>query len=643
MHHQAPTLTMTDVALLAGVARPVVSMWRKRVQVRGETIPFPAPKLTVGRTEHFDRGEVVEYLRRTGRGNNTEADLDAPTLAVPAGADFEEVLSLLCLRALGGEDLTDMDSASLADLAADLDPEDKYVASEIAQLSSEGAASRAFVDELFEASYGASDALARILGGRMGREAGARGLNEQGQRLLAEVVSALADILGPDGVRIADGSDGRSDLVVRIADAAAVEARRAVEIPATSRAARRLRRLCALTGLSTADPDGTAAIVLVDVLGLRAVEALKAINEVQLDLPERSLAVAIGSAEALCDGVRDRRATQIRDDILRTGRLRMAVRLPRGLWAEAHRQALGLWVIGGYSSRPIAERRLALADLCDHEITALDLGDLATDAVASLTEEDRHSFRYARRLDTARVLIARTLVPPGMRAVARLRADASKTAVTIDQLAASLSEPMAPYRPLVSATGRSAEPRFVTLGDLKDRGHVILRRGSRLDASLAAPEGTITTLAPGTGPALAFDPLDLEGRFPNATRTKPGDVVFTDKPPAAVLDEAGGHLVAYPARILRLAPGAPLGPHALVALINNQAATAREWTAWRVPTFTADQRDQVEAELAGLAVTMSSLRERLAVADQLTHALIDGIAAAAITVPERHETYEKGA
>ena len=79
------TLTMQDVADLAKVRRPVVSMWRKRPTVRGVSIPFPAPVSTVDGVERFASGEIVDYLRRSGRGNNADAPLDVPAVAVPDG------------------------------------------------------------------------------------------------------------------------------------------------------------------------------------------------------------------------------------------------------------------------------------------------------------------------------------------------------------------------------------------------------------------------------------------------------------------------------------------------------------------------------------------------------------------------------
>ena len=631
MSNASPTLTLTDIARLAGVSRPVVSMWRKRPRTRGEVVPFPEPAFTAAGADHFHRDVVVDYLRRTGRGNNPEAALDAPAAALPHGVAADELMSLLCLRVIGEVQLAELSPGGLRELAAETDPSDERVRSEIDALSTDALESRAFIDELFEASYGASDALARLHGGRVARELGVRGLNADGRGLIEVIVSALAASLDAERPRIADCSAGRSTLVVDINFRSPSGSRFEVEMPSEPEY-RRLRQICDLKGLTSVFEDGSPKVVLVECLRLETREALERINNVQLDLPENSLAVAIGAAAALCDPIRDRSLDQIRDDILRTGRLRMALRSPRGLWVEAHRQALGIWVFGGQSSRPIAERRLAMADLCDLPVRNLDLQDLATDAVAALSEEDRHSFRYARRLQTARVVTAKSVVTPGVRALPINLNQAVDTAGGIERLAESLDQLIPPSLLSVQPTGTSSQVRFVTLGELKDRRVVSLRRGCRLDARRATDDGTVRTLGPAGMNTLAFDPLDLAEFAPAATRTEPGDIVFTDKPPAAVMDEAGGHLVAYPARVLRLTSKAPIGPRTLVEVINLQPESAREWTAWRVPEFTPTQRDQVESALKDLARTKVALTRRLASADQLTQTLIQGVAAGAITI-----------
>lgn len=67
-------MTLSDVALLARVQRPVVSMWRKRSS--GSVLPFPAAAAWDKGVELFDARDVTDWLQATGRGNNPEARKD---------------------------------------------------------------------------------------------------------------------------------------------------------------------------------------------------------------------------------------------------------------------------------------------------------------------------------------------------------------------------------------------------------------------------------------------------------------------------------------------------------------------------------------------------------------------------------------
>lgn len=73
------TLSLRDIADLAGVRRSVVSMWRNRPLVRGRRHPFPAPVAVINGVEQFSRDEMVEWLERTGRGRNSEQRVRSST------------------------------------------------------------------------------------------------------------------------------------------------------------------------------------------------------------------------------------------------------------------------------------------------------------------------------------------------------------------------------------------------------------------------------------------------------------------------------------------------------------------------------------------------------------------------------------
>jgi hypothetical protein len=162
------TLTLQDVADLAKVRRPVVSMWRKRPIVRGVSMPFPDPVKIVDGVARFDRDDVVDWLTRTGRGNNAEHSYDAPAIAVPDGAALEDVVTLLCWHVLTGEELSGTSLAHRARRAKQFDPDDMLLLREIRGLPVSEAV-LTYVDELVEASFGAPDALQRLEQGRLKR------------------------------------------------------------------------------------------------------------------------------------------------------------------------------------------------------------------------------------------------------------------------------------------------------------------------------------------------------------------------------------------------------------------------------------------------------------------------------------------
>ncbi len=133
--------------------------------------------------------------------------------------------------------------------------------------------------------------------------------------------------------------------------------------------------------------------------------------------------------------------------------------------------------------------------------------------------------------------------------------------------------------------------------------------------------------------AARFDPVDAERRYPRSLRTNPGDVVFVEHPrPQAWVDVRGGSMVASPARILRLEATAEIGPRLLAAAINRLPAVPSEWQSWAVPVMAAVEAQRLEAALAEVDAFEGELRRRVSAAKDLTTALIDGVAAGALTL-----------
>src|ERR1019366_9046085 len=85
--HPSLLISLADVARLARVQRPVVSMWRSRSAATG--IPFPAPVERAGAQERFDADQVVSWLELTGRGNNPDVRADVAAFASLAGVSSQ--------------------------------------------------------------------------------------------------------------------------------------------------------------------------------------------------------------------------------------------------------------------------------------------------------------------------------------------------------------------------------------------------------------------------------------------------------------------------------------------------------------------------------------------------------------------------
>lgn len=615
-----PALTLQDVADLAQVQRAVVSMWRNRPMVRGRFLPFPDPIGTDGGAERFSRDEIVDWLRDTGRGNNGEAALDAPALSVPAGAALEDLVTLLCLRARGGEELSGTTPEQRDDLARGADPADEFMVREV-RAAEAGAGALEFVDELVEASFGGEDALARLERGRLGRETGARDLTGDAIELVRTLAAACALHVDPEGVALLHAGGGEALTLALAADFTRVV------VPGDGAARRALRRRAAIRGIETSAEVAGPCVRLAAAMDPDA--ALDTLDRAVLDLDGGDVAVLLGPASVLCDKLR-RDGERKRAETLRPGNLVMALRLPRGMWREAHRQALGVWVCAGRTqhTRPL------VADLGALRPGEFEAGDLAADVAGALAQDRGRAFRYARPADLQSILTGRAVVPRGTRAT---KLGTAQPAAHLDRIRAAAivtAEPEDGFDVLVAAAPGSLVLRTRSLGELLETRHARVRRGSRIDHDHADPAGTVAVLtADGPTDDVALDPFDVPRLYPRAARTEPGDVIFAERPrPQALVDDRGGSLVAAPSRILRLSPKAGIGPHTAAAIINRQPPQAREWQAWPVPVLPAAEAESLEAALAAATGHEQAVRRRLEAAAELKAALVDGVAAGAITL-----------
>ncbi|WP_347353981.1 hypothetical protein [Intrasporangium sp.] len=623
-------LSLSDVARLAGVQRPVATMWRKRPH---EARPFPEPVATIGGQERFDAFEIADYLATTGRGNTRVEREDVAahaTLAgvagLPESSVFTALTALLTLSVLTGEPLSGLTSAGVLALAADADPGDTYVRRELEAVAGDLATLAAHTDALADASYSVPAAFELLLRQQRrslpGRAAVA--LRDEAVELVARVAGALAAEADWATPVFADVTDGSGDLLLKTIQGYAAEpAPSAATVPLDTPSARLVRRRLrahdihridagvddAGSALPAAESDGTVHVLQLPTVAAPAmpdVEVLDVIGDLLVQLAPDSRVVVIGPATALADQPANAEADRARDAVLRSGRLRAVVRLPAGLMVQSPRRHLALWALGPtYADVPIAERWTFVGDLSDTALDASVLEDVVTDVVASMTSPRvarTHAYRFARPVPTTRLI-------PGRKALVG-----------------------SPIRRRDGAVG------IVTLGDATDRRMCRVLPGNRV-----RPDDLLTHGRRAVGPSellgespiggRAVDPVTFPSAYPSSRYTEPGDLVFCTAPRvAAWVDREGGSVVLSPARSVRVVGGGdsgipPLSPDVIAADIARAAGAAtgeaKDWRRWPIRLVPRERLAALKAELDRVAAERAALTARLADLDVQAARAID--------------------
>lgn len=609
------TLTMQDIAVLARVSRPAVSQWRKRPVVRGQLIPFPTPVATIDTVEHFAEADIMAWLERTGRGRNRkEQNLDVGAYSLPDGVRYEDVVLLLALYALSGVDLAGASHADLVAAAVVADPTDELIASEVRSLDVD-TGTLTFTERLIDASLGTPDALARLERGRLGRARGVRDLTDDAMRLMRHVVEVAVAHVGDD---VAIVPAGAPDLALAVAD---VGGRLVVDGGVGD--PRDLSRRAVIAQVETDAAPRDPAVSVASFLGAEVGVVLEAVDAALLELNDGDVGVILASAAALTDhlaGDLQRR----RSETLKIGNTVAALRLPRGVWRDAHRQSQAIWICKG----GVEVERLQVADL--NAIDTTELGDLASDVAAALDQDIRRAFRFTRPRNLLRIRASGTVVPQGTQAQRLHPRRAASHADRVYEATLQTSEPAPTVDILISPSAGRFRTQQFSIDELIEQKLVKVMSGNRIDPDDADPEGTVLVLP---DRPFRLDPFDAAQRYRRARRTEPGDIVLVEKPaPRAIIDTVGGSLVAAPAKILRIHRSAPFGPNTIAAIINTRCVPGTEWRTWCVPEFTADEADRLETALAEVADYQRVVGQKAAAARDLVGALIDGIAEGEISL-----------
>ncbi|WP_262364388.1 hypothetical protein [Arthrobacter echini] len=663
-------MTLTDIAALAHVQRPVVSLWRTRSAGSGH--PFPDPVVVDNGRPHFDADEVAAWLAATGRGNNAEADADLAAFARPQAQGqeqqtsrprFDGLTALLTLKALTGGMLGHLDTDELLDTADDHDPDDLFLFSEIASVGGDLVSLAHFADRLADSAYTAAEAFEGLLANRFRTgppELAATALTDAAQRLL--VTSAVELSAGLDGEPgFVDAAGGGGDVLMAVVDALSERDQvRVVPSDDDGPAARLLRRRLRVHGVDTgpdpvADPiEGSSSLVHLaqypspGQLTMSTAEILTAIERISDRLDDHQRAVVLAPARVLSDTVTGRDAADLRSGILRAGRVRAIVRLPAGLLRSRPREVQALWVLGpSFADVPIADRWTMVADLGQRALTQDVSRDLVSDLVASmgdLATVRAHAFRFARLVRTRSLLAA-----PGSlvtdtghhRDAQRSPAEDALRAEHLNRIlgAAGFAVGAVPAGPDRPAGGRRV-PERVPVARLLAARTLRYLPGNRWDA----PSEETARGAALLGPAEVLDPtaqprripvLDFVQQVPGGRLTEPGDVVFCTSPrPAAMVDTAGGSVVVFPARAFRIDAGDPGGllAEVVAADINALGASEKEWRRWLLRTTPEQQRAPLHAALRGLRHEQDALRERLGLVEELARLILDGVAGGSLTL-----------
>ncbi|MEJ7629965.1 MAG: hypothetical protein WKF54_10280 [Nocardioidaceae bacterium] len=671
-------MTLVDVARLAKVQRPVVSVWRSRGAVSAPA--FPEPFAKVRGEERFDAGAVVEWLELTGRGNNPDARADVAAFASPMGMSaqddevvFNGLAALLCLKEISGERLTGLTDDDLLDLADDADPDDEFLLSEIDALGERRSTLGHYADEAADAAYHGAEAFEQLMQARYrlvqpGHTTVA--LHECVHELASSLAVDLAADAGLDPAVYVDPTCGGSDLLVSLV--------RRHEITATvmtaghrDSASRQARRRLRVHGVHcetlTVDDDGSWAVARPAVHlaqypspgrpAMTAEEILSAIDNVVLQMDDTHRAVIVAPASVLSDRIRKRRADELRDVLLRHGSVRAIVRLPKGLVVTKPRQALALWVLGpAYGDVPLQDRWTMVADLTDVSLDAAAIGDLVSDLVVAMADwrtVTAHAFRFARPTLTRSLLAGGgDLVAHHPAAVRPSRVSGPELALRIADLTTALHSADTPHPGLVVEARNGAEDLVppLALGDAVAAGQVRMIPGNRLDPAdlsggavrVFGPEELTGAIRTGTG---GIDRLAFEAGCASSRYTEPGDVVFCTSPrPCALVDADGGAVVVAPARVLRINPASSGGlvPEVLAGDVNAMPAEARAWRNWPIRRVPTTQRAVLIDALADLERQRTQALDRLALVEELTHLVTRGVASGSLALTTDIDPMERG-
>lgn len=407
---------------------------------------------------------------------------------------------MLVLRASVDQDLAPLNARERIALAAHVDPDDTCLQAEIREIAGDDSLAE-YVDRLLAASFGPADALDRLYTSRVAQ--GSRGLTSEMVGLLQHLAEACRTFLGPDDAAIELRLDPRARGVAKGFAAVGRSSERSA-----------LRRHM-LDGMSIALPEAPLVRVI-SAVGLDEAQALDLADDVAVELDDKQVAIVLGPASALCDRLRGD-LYDARKRVLEMGgqdygcALAAAIRLPRGLWREAHRQTLGVWVLLGAT----AASAVMVADLSG---THVDAEELASDLAGALAQTGARAYRYGRVIPYNDVWTRDTVVVAGITAQQALHGAASTSAH--DRVVEATLVTGSPVNGFDLPTLRRGTPSVTTarsLGELIENGSIRIQNGCRIADEDLDDAGSLRVLG-GGGSCNPASNRPAGGRRPVSTR-----------------------------------------------------------------------------------------------------------------------------
>lgn len=651
--------SLSDIAALAGVQRPVPSMWRRRWAATED--PFPAPAERIGNRELFPLDAVVGWLERNGLGNSRTTREEAALFAslateVDPRLVIDGLEALLALKAVSGATLGDLDRPALLDLADDADPLDAHLYREIEALSDTAPSWAARADAMVEAAFGVAPAIAVLTRqrARLGL-ASPTTLHPAATNLCAAIAEEL---LVPDArpAPVLVDPAGAGELVLAMPEPSGSGAQVALLPDARTPDARSLRRRLIASGwqLQSPSPDEggdrlPGARVLVAQVPSAAcsdasdLDVVTAVEEIALALGQDDHAVVIGPAGALTARTRDAATREARAGALRTGKVRAIVRLGAGLWPSRSRQPLAVWVLGDPADgASIRDTTVAVADLAATPLSPAVQQDVVTDVLAAIgvaASARAHAFRFARLVPTPSLVATDgdlvTVVPP----VARPRRTPVELALEAQRLAATVGAP-APGVSIELVHHEHGGARSATVGQLLANGALRLVAANRVDPSDVTAGGGVPVIGPDEllgarrRGERGVDRFAFAARYLSGRYTEPGDVVFCTAPTvAATVDTEGFSVVLHPAHVLRIDPKRARGltPELLAHALRNGPGVG-PWRSWPVRLVPPGQEGPLDAALREAEAARADARARLEALDALASTLVEGVSTGALVL-----------